>query len=182
MSVTNQSEEQQVEHEAIVSPEVSEPLEPAPEPVADAEPATPADIVPATPEPETLPPAPFGLHRSWLRFAYICQFWIAMIAVFVVWSEVGGQGHLDLMPWYTKLGCSVALAWCIVRATAASMEHARGWNRSTRLWFLTILLLTAIMTGITYWYHLHEVPDQNDGDENTANSVVVMRVSSPNRL
>ena len=105
-----------------------------------------------------------------------------MIAVFAVWSEVGGQGHLDLMPWYTKLGCSVALAWCAVRATAASMENARAWNRSTRLWFLAIVLIGAFMTGITYWYHLHEVPDQMDSDENTANSVVVMRVSSPETI
>jgi len=38
-----------------------------------------------------------------LRLAYATQFVIALIAVFVLWSEVGGQVHLDLMPWYFKL-------------------------------------------------------------------------------
>jgi len=38
-----------------------------------------------------------------LRLAYATQFLIALIAVFVLWSEVGGQVHLDLMPWYFKL-------------------------------------------------------------------------------
>ncbi|HLJ51470.1 MAG TPA: hypothetical protein VKU01_35940 [Bryobacteraceae bacterium] len=174
MSVTKQSDEQQiepVENEVVVSPVADEP------PVPEAEQQPQAEIVSPAPEPETLPPAPFGLHRSWLRFAYICEFWIAMISIFVIWSEVGGQGHLDLMPWYTKLGCSIALAWCIVRMSSASVEHARAWNKSTWLWFVAILLIASLMTGITYWYHLHEVPDQIDSDENTANSMVVLRVS-----
>jgi hypothetical protein len=33
-----------------------------------------------------------------LRLAYTTLYLIAIIAVFVVWSQVGGQGHLDLMP------------------------------------------------------------------------------------
>jgi len=39
-----------------------------------------------------------------LRLAYATQYLIAVIAVFVLWSQVGGQSHLDLMPWYVKLG------------------------------------------------------------------------------
>jgi len=32
-----------------------------------------------------------------LRLAYATQFLIALIAVFVLWSQVGGQSHLDYM-------------------------------------------------------------------------------------
>ena len=35
----------------------------------------------------------------YLRLAYATQFLIAVIAVFTLWSQVGGQSHLDLMPW-----------------------------------------------------------------------------------
>ena len=56
-----------------------------------------------------------------LRLAYTTQFLIALIAVFVLWSQVGGQGHLDLMPWSVKLGLGLAAAYGVVRATAASV-------------------------------------------------------------
>jgi hypothetical protein len=48
-----------------------------------------------------MPPA---LHR----LAYVAEFLLALIAIWTLWSQVGGQGHLDLMPWYDKLGLSVA--------------------------------------------------------------------------
>ena len=50
----------------------------------------------------------------WVRLAYVVEFLLALIAVGLLWSEVGGQGHLDLMPWYQKLVLTVALAWVIV--------------------------------------------------------------------
>ena len=31
-----------------------------------------------------------------LRLAYVTQFMIAVIAVFALWSQVGGQSHLDI--------------------------------------------------------------------------------------
>ena len=39
-----------------------------------------------------------------LRLAYVSEFLLALLAILSLWSEVGGQGPLDLMPWYTKLG------------------------------------------------------------------------------
>ena len=33
---------------------------------------------------------------SILRLAYTTQFLIALIAIFVVWSEAGGQSHLEV--------------------------------------------------------------------------------------
>ena len=47
-----------------------------------------------------------------LRLAYATQFLIAVIAIYVLWSQVGGQSHLDLMPWYVKLGLGAGAA-CI---------------------------------------------------------------------
>jgi hypothetical protein len=47
-----------------------------------------------TPSPAIAPvPGP-----SWLRLAYCFEFLIAMLTVFTLWSEIGGQGHLDLIP------------------------------------------------------------------------------------
>ena len=55
-----------------------------------------------------------------LRLAYTTQFLIALIAVFTLWSEVGGQGHLDLMPWYANAALGAGAALATVNATAAA--------------------------------------------------------------
>src|SRR5271166_1608903 len=54
----------------------------------------------------------FATDMHNLRLAYATQYLIALIAVFVLWSQVGGQSHLDLMPWFVKLamGAGTALA------------------------------------------------------------------------
>ena len=109
--------------------------------------------------------------RSWLRLAYAFEFWIALLAIFTVWSQVGGQAHLDLIAWYLKLACAVALAWSGVRMTSAMVENPKAWNRRAARWFLGILALSTLIAGITYWYHLHEVLDEPDTDENSATTV-----------
>jgi hypothetical protein len=111
------------------------------------------------------PQGPSSLNPSWLRLAYALEFLIALIAIINLWSEIGGEGHLDLMPWYTKLGCIVGLAWCAVRFTAAIVEQPKVWTRRTLGWFAGILLFSIAMAGITYYYHLHE--EQDDGDDDT---------------
>ena len=124
------------------------------------------EIPPAAPEPDQP-----RFNTSILRLAYAFEFWIALIAIFTVWSQVGGQGHLDLIAWYLKLTVSLALAWAGVRMTGAIVEHRRAWNRSTVKWFVAVVALAALAGAITYWYHLHEVPDEPDTDENSATSV-----------
>src|ERR1035441_9251861 len=69
-----------------------------------------------------------------LRLAYATQFLIALIAVFVLWSEVGGQVHLDLMPWYFKLAFGAGAAFAMVKATAAAVSHEHPWNGQTLKW------------------------------------------------
>lgn len=118
-----------------------------------------------------LPPAWPVLNRAWLRLAYVFEFWIALLAIFTVWSQVGGQGHLDLIAWYIKLACALALAWSAVRMTGGLVENARAWNRATIRWCLAVAAISTVIVGITYWYHLHEVPDEPDTDENSATAV-----------
>jgi len=104
---------------------------------------------------------------SWMRLAYAVEFLVALIAVLNVWSEVGGQGHLDLMPWYIKLTCLGGMAWCLVRFTAGMVEQKQVWTRRTVAWFAAILLIGIAMGGITYYYHLHE-PSDDDPDATAA--------------
>ena len=130
-----------------------------------------------TPAPETEGEGPEAavVRTSWLRLAYAIEFLIALIAILNVWSEVGGQGHLDLMPWYIKLACVFGLAWCAVKFTAGIVEQnilepGKVWTRRTITWLAGILLVGVAMGGITYYYHLHEEPEDDDQDT-TATSI-----------
>ena len=110
---------------------------------------------------------------SWRRFAYAAEFLVALLVVFDVWSQVGGQGHLDLIAWHLKFACAFAMSCCVVGFTAGIAEQDKIWNRRTRVWFLGMLLLAMVMGGITYYYHLHEVPDETDSEDSTATSVSI---------
>jgi hypothetical protein len=105
--------------------------------------------------------------RGRLRLAYTLEFLLAILTVFTVWSEVGGQGHLDLLPWYVKLIGVLGCSWCCIRFTAAIVEQTAVWNRRSIGWLAGILIFVIAMGGITYYYHLNE--EQNDdGDETSA--------------
>ena len=117
---------------------------------------------------------------SWRRFAYAGEFLLALLVVFDVWSQVGGQGHLDLIAWYIKFACAFAMACCIVGFNAGMAEHEKIWNPRTRLWFAGMLLLAVVMGGITYYYHLHEEPVETDSEDATATSVRLPQ--SPRRM
>ncbi len=126
---------------------------------------------PPPPLPLPTPPEKPVLNPALLRLAYTFEFWIVLLTIYTVWSQVGGQGHLDLIAWYIKLACGVAVAWCSLRMTKGMVENARAWNRVSVRWFLAVLVLVAIAASITYWYHLHEVPEEPGTDENSAISV-----------
>lgn len=143
-------------HDGIEEPKTEEI---ASEPAAQAIPAEEGGGAPAWEVP------------SWMRLAYAIEFLLALIAVIILWSEVGGQGHMDLLPWYSKLSCVLALAWCCVRFTAGVVEQPQTWNRRSIGWFAGIILVGITMAGITFYYHLHEVPDETDTDDTTSASV-----------
>ncbi len=115
--------------------------------------------------PPELPPLP--AHPKWLRLAYCAEFLLALQVILSLWLEVGGAGHLDLMPWYVKLIGISGLAWCVVRLSAALVEQSKA---ATRWWLTAVLLIGAALGLITYYYHLHENGD-TEGEESAQLSV-----------
>src|ERR1035437_2887346 len=105
-----------------------------------------------------------------LRLAYTTQFLIALIAVFVLWSQVGGQSHVDLLPWWVKLARGGAAAYTIVRATVASVSGDRAWNGQTLRWLGVMLAILAACGYATYYAHmnLEESPASPRSEEHTA--------------
>lgn len=111
-----------------------------------------------------------------LRLAYATQFLIALIAVFVLWSQVGGQSHLDLIPWYLKVALGGGAAFAAVKATVASVNGQPAWNGRTLRW-LSILLALMIGCGLSsYYVHLYGESDEDDQDQGdqTVTSLVVI--------
>jgi len=106
-----------------------------------------------------------------LRLAYTTQFLIALIAVFVLWSQVGGQSHLDLMPWYIKLGLGAGAAFAIVKATAAAVGREPAWNGGTLKW-LGILLALLIGCGLVTLYVHNNLEDETDEQDTPAVSLL----------
>ena len=105
-----------------------------------------------------------------LRLAYSTQFLIALMAVFVTWSQVGGQSHLDLLPWSVKLALGLAAAYGVVRATAASVAGDRAWNSHTLRWLgLTLAVLFACGFA-TYYAHMNL--EDTDGEEQQADTTI----------
>ena len=80
------------------------------------------------------------MTTAWLRIAYTCEFLLATFASFTMWSQVGGQGHLDLMPWYWKLIPILGLSAAIVGFTAAIAASERVLTRKSAAWALAIIL------------------------------------------
>jgi hypothetical protein len=101
------------------------------------------------------------------------EFLVALIAIFETWSMVGGQGHLDLIPWYGKLGFVIGLAAVMVMATMAAMAHEKAWNAKTIACLLLALMLIAGMGITTYYFHLHENDDQAGASDDSITSIVL---------
>ena len=105
-----------------------------------------------------------------LRLAYATEFLIALIAVFVLWSQVGGQSHLDLMPWHVKLGLGVGAAFAVVKASAAAVSHEHAWNGRTLKWFGILLLLLLGCGLASYYCHLY-LEDNSDDQPDSPTAV-----------
>jgi len=106
-----------------------------------------------------------------LRLAYSTQFLIALIAIFVLWSQVGGQSHLDLMPWYLKLGLGAGAAFAAVKATAAAVSHDHAWNLTSLKW-LGIMLALLLGCGLaSYYYHVYGESDEQDEEDSQGSAL-----------
>ena len=103
-----------------------------------------------------------------LRLFYAIEFLIALVATYTVWSQVGGQYHLDPMAWYWKLCLGAGIAFATVEATAAAVAGQRAWNSRTLRWISIILALALACGAVTYYYHVTEPPPDDEDQEDTA--------------
>jgi hypothetical protein len=113
-----------------------------------------------------------------LRLAYITQFLIALIAIFVFWAQVGGQGHLDLLPWYVKLGLGTGVAYATVRASAAAVSREQAWNGGTLKWFGILLALLIGCGLVTYYAHVN-LEDNEENDQQDEGIVSMLITPGP---
>ncbi len=118
------------------------------------------------------------LRNSLLRPLQIVVFLLALQASFTLWSQVGGQSHLDMVYWPWKLAVGLAAA-LLITAITASLVRSRG-EITRRTIFLTSLLLTvAIAAGLlSYFSHLNE-PDDSGDDEDTPAVTSLTRPEAP---
>lgn len=98
-----------------------------------------------------------------LRFGYVCEFLIALIAIFAAWSEIGGQPALDIMHWGWKLGLSFALAAAIVAYTTTLIAEESPWNPRSARWLTVIVIIVIGIGVVTYYYALQA--DSGESDE-----------------
>ena len=113
------------------------------------------------------------MNTAWLRLAYAVEFLLAAVAVFTVWSQVGGQAHLDMMAWYFKLVLGVGMSVAIVKMTMAAVRQERAWNRATLLWLGVIVAFAAAMAAVTIYYHVNEPNDDQDDETTTASMILL---------
>jgi hypothetical protein len=109
-----------------------------------------------------------------LRLAYVALFLIALVAVFTLWSQVGGQDHLDLISWYWKLGLGAGAAFAIAQSAAAAVSGARAWNARSVKWLLVAVALL-VGCGIASWYaHVYYEDDDQDNQGGAASPAVAV--------
>ena len=99
-----------------------------------------------------------------LRVVYVFEFLLALVAIFTAWSEIGGQGALDIMHWGWKTGLSLALAASTVGFTAAVASSESFWTLRAARWAATLLVCLLITGLVTYYYALQV--DVGDSEEN----------------
>ena len=98
------------------------------------------------------------------------EFFIAVLAVFTAWSEIGGQAALDLMPWGWKFGLGLGLSGAAVGFTAAAVNEETRWNARTAKWLSLICAIVLGMGLITYFYVLQEDSTDSTGDQESVTS------------
>jgi hypothetical protein len=102
-----------------------------------------------------------------LRFAYVCEFLLALAAIFTAWPEIGGEAALELMHWGFKLGFGITLAACAVGYTKTIVAADRIVTWRSVGWWAAIALLAIGMGVVTYYYTLEEESGEADEPSGT---------------
>lgn len=102
------------------------------------------------------------MTRNVLRLAYVCEYLLALMAVFTAWSEIGGQAALDLMHWGWKFGLGAALPAAIVAYSAAIVSENSLWTMRSARWLTLIGVLLFGIGVVTYYYVLEEETVESD--------------------
>lgn len=105
------------------------------------------------------------MAAPFLRVIYMIEFLLALIAVYTVWSQVGGQTHLDLMPWYWKAAIGIPAAYAFVRLTVAIVSDSPARIRRIVGWSVLLGLLSVGAGLVTYRAHLNEPQDEDTADD-----------------
>jgi hypothetical protein len=113
------------------------------------------------------------MFQRLLHVLYTIEFLLALVAVFAVWRELGGQGHLDYMAWYWKAAIGFPAAYAVVRLTICWTLEGPALKRRVIGWGLLLVLLGIIAGLVTYYYHLNEPQDENDADPGTITPAAV---------
>jgi len=108
------------------------------------------------------------MFQRLLHLLYAIEFFIALIAVYTVWSQVGGQGHLDYMAWYWKGAIGIPAAFSAVKLTILLASDHPQRKRRIMAWTALLIFLVLSAGGLTYYYHLNEPPDEDDQDSGVA--------------
>jgi hypothetical protein len=111
-----------------------------------------------------------------LRLAYAAEFLLAIVAVFELWSQVGGQTHLDLLSWWLKLGLGAGAAFACVKATSAAVSSKEAWNRRTLRW-CAMLVALLVGCGLSSWYAHMYLESGEDGDQQQEEPVNITSAS-----
>jgi hypothetical protein len=114
------------------------------------------------------------MDKRLLRPLLIVEFLIAVQAIYTIWSEVGGQYHLDLMFWPWKLGIGLVSAGLIVAITA-NLVRNEGKITGRALMFGSFLIVIFIVAGVvTYYYHVNEPTDQDEDQDDEPSKISLL--------
>jgi hypothetical protein len=119
-------------------------------------------------------PSDCMFHRL-LQVLYAIEFLIALIAVYTVWREVGGAGHLDYMQWYWKAIIGVPAAYAAVRLTVALVSTDPGRARQLVFWLGFLAALVVSAGALTYYTHLNEPQDEDQEEPGSVTPADVRR-------
>jgi hypothetical protein len=104
------------------------------------------------------------MEYRWLRALYAIEFFVAVMAIYQAWAEIGGGSHLDQMDWRWKLGLGLGLAAVVVGATRQAVIG--GWGKLAG-WMAAALVLVSLMGAVTYYYHVHESDSEQQEEYET---------------